>query len=62
MTSSDTSQAQIQSFDLDNPYIYPTGEMQECMKGPVLQIQNYRISMTQASSRISKRSPREVQY
>ena len=29
------------------------------MKGSVLQIQNYRISMTQGNNRISKRSPSE---
>ena len=40
--------------------IYPTNELLECMKGLVLQIQNYRISMTQGNNRISKRSPSEV--
>jgi hypothetical protein len=32
----------------------------ESMKGPFLQIQNYRISMTQGNNRISKSSPSKV--
>ena len=35
-------------------------ELWECMKGPVLQTQNYKIFTTQGNNRISKRSPREV--
>ena len=38
---------------------YPIEELLECMKGSVLQIQNYRVSMTQGDNRISKRSPSE---
>ena len=60
LTSSDTSQAQIQGFELAHPNIYPTSELLECMKGLVLQIQNYRISMTQGNCRISEWSPCEV--
>lgn len=33
--------------------IYPIEDLMKCIKGPVLQVQNYRISMTQ-------RSPSEV--
>ena len=57
LTSSDTSQAQIQGFELAHPNIYPINELLECMKGLVLQIQNYRISMTQGNNRISERNP-----
>lgn len=35
-------------------------ELLKCMKGLVLEIQNYSISRTQINNRISKRSPREV--
>ena len=49
LTSSDTSQAQIQGFELI-----------ECVKGPVLQIQSYRIFRTQDNKGIFKRSPSEV--
>ena len=44
MTRSDTSQAQIQDSELAHPNNYPTDELLECMKGLVLQIQNYRLS------------------
>ena len=60
LTSSDTSQAQIQGFELAHPNIYPINELLVFTKGPALQIQNYRISMTQGNNRISKRSPSEV--
>ena len=43
-----------------HPNIYPIYELLECVKVPVLQIQNYRISMTQGNDRISERSPSEV--
>jgi hypothetical protein len=39
--------------------IYSINELLECMKWLDFQIQNYRISMTQGNSRISKRSPSE---
>jgi hypothetical protein len=35
-------------------------ELLECMKGLVLQIQNYRISMTQGNNKVFERSPSEV--
>jgi hypothetical protein len=40
--------------------MYSIGELLECVKGPVLQTQNYRISVTRGNNRISERSPREV--
>ena len=60
LTSSDTSQAQIQGFELAHPNIYPMDELPECIKRLVLQIQNYRVSMTQGNNKISERSPSEV--
>ena len=60
LTSSDTSQAQIQGFELAHPNIYPIKELLKCMKRLVLQIQNYRIFMTRGNNRISERSPSEV--
>lgn len=47
LTSLHTSQTQIQKFELVHPNIYPFDELLELMKGLVLQIQNYWISMTQ---------------
>ena len=43
-----------------HPNIYPIDELLKYMKGPVLQIQNYRMSMTQGNNRISEKSPGEV--
>ena len=60
MTSSDISQAQVQGFELIYPNIYPTDELLECMKWPVLQIQNYRVSMTQDKNKVSEKSLSEV--
>ena len=59
MTSSTTTQAPIQGFELTHPNIYPIYELLECVKDPVLQSQSCRISMTQGNNRISERSPRE---
>lgn len=42
------------------PKAYPIDELLKYMKGLVLQIQNYRISMTQGDNRLSNRSPSEV--
>ena len=42
------------------PNIYPIDELLEYIKGLVLQIQNYRIPITQGNNRISERSPSEV--
>lgn len=39
--------------------IYPICKLLECVKGLVLQIQNYRIYITHANNRISERSPCE---
>ena len=39
--------------------IYPICKLLECIKELVLQIQTYRISITQANNRISERSPGE---
>lgn len=39
--------------------IYPIDDLLESLKGPVLQIQNYRNSMKQNSDRMSKKSPSE---
>jgi hypothetical protein len=57
LTNSHSSQAQIQGSGMAQPNIYPINELLEYMKGPVLQIQNHRISMTQGNNRISQRSP-----
>ena len=59
MTNSTTSQAQIQGFVLTHPNIYPSYDLLEHMREPVLQIQSCRISMIQGNNRISKRSPSE---
>ena len=47
LTSSDTSQPQIQAFELAHPNIYPIYELLEFIKELVLKIQNYRISNTE---------------
>jgi hypothetical protein len=53
LTSSEASEAQIQGFELAHLNTY---ELLEHMKGPVPQVQSYRISMTQGDSRMSKRN------
>ena len=60
LTNSDISQAQIQGFELVTPVSYPIYELLEGMKGPVLQIQNYRISTTQDDNRMLEWSPSKV--
>ena len=45
---------------MTHPNIYPIDELLECIKGLVLQIQNYRISMTQSKNRLAERSPTEI--
>ena len=57
LTNSTTTQTQIQHFELFHPNIYSIYELLEHVKGPVLQIQSCRISMTQGNNRISERSP-----
>jgi hypothetical protein len=47
------SQAQIQSFELAHPNIYPISELLKHVKDPVLQIQSYSISMMKGNNRIS---------
>ena len=56
LATSDTSQPQFQDFELPQPNIWLIKELLGFMKGPILQIQNYRISMTQSKNKISKRS------
>ena len=57
-----STQAQIQGFESAHPNIHPVCELLELMKGPLLQIQSRRISMTQGSNRRSERSPVIIQY
>lgn len=57
LTNSDTTQVQIQGFELVHAYIFPIYELLEYMKGLVLQNEICRISITQGSNRIYKRSP-----
>ena len=59
MTSSDTSQAQIQGFELAHPNIYPIYELVESIKGLAVQIQSCRISMTQGTRGYLRGSPGE---
>jgi hypothetical protein len=62
LTSSATTQAQTQGFELVHPNICPIHELLEPVKRLVLQIQSYRISMTQDNHWISERSPCEDPY
>lgn len=57
MTNSATTQ--IQGFEVTHPKTYFICELLNHVKGPVLQIQSCRISMTQGNSRISGRNPSE---
>jgi hypothetical protein len=59
LTNSTTTQTQIQHFELFHPNIYSIYELLEHVKGPVLQTQSCRISKTQGSERMSKKSPGE---
>jgi hypothetical protein len=45
---------------LAHPNIQSIYELLECVKGPVLQIQNNKTSVTQNDNRIGKRSPSAV--
>lgn len=56
--NSATSQVQIQRFELAHLNIYLIYDMLDCIKGTILQILQYRISMTQ-DNRISGRNPIE---
>jgi hypothetical protein len=60
LTSTYTSQTQIQGFELTHLNIYTISELLECRKVLVLQSESYRISMTQGNNRISERSSSEV--
>ena len=53
MTSLASTQAQIQVSELACSNIYSIYDLLEHMKGPVLQLQSYRISITQGNDRIS---------
>jgi hypothetical protein len=57
LTNSAPTQAQIRGFELAHPNIYPICELQECVKGQVLQNHSHRLSMTQGNNRILVRSP-----
>lgn len=56
---SQTPLMSIQGFELAHPNIYPLNELLQCLKEPVLQIQNNSISTTQGNKRRSERSPSE---
>ena len=56
MTNPATTQAQNQGYELAHPNIHFIYELLEPVKGMNLQMQSSRISMTQDSNRISKRS------
>ena len=58
LTSSATTQVQIQDFQLAYPKNYIICELLGCMKGPVLLFQSCRISMAQGNKRIIGRNPR----
>ena len=59
MTNSITTHGQIQALGLAQPNIYSIYELLVNMKMLVLQIQKYRISMTQGNNRVSEKGPRE---
>jgi hypothetical protein len=58
-TISDSCQSQIQGFECSSQHL-PIDELVKCMKRLVLQIQNYRLSMSQGNNRISERGLSEV--
>ena len=57
LANSATTQAQIQGSEL--PSIYPISELLKCVKGPFLQSQSCRISITQGNSRSFQRKTGE---
>lgn len=59
LTSTATTQAQNQGYELAHANTHPIYELVEHVEGMDLQIQSYRISSTQSSNGISKRSPRQ---
>lgn len=60
LTSSDAAQSKSQGLELPHCNICPIDEVPEHKNEPVLQIQNYRITLTQGNNWISERSPSEV--
>jgi hypothetical protein len=56
LNNSATTQAQILGFELANTKTYLIYELLEHVIGLALQLQSYRISMTQGNHRITKRS------
>jgi hypothetical protein len=59
LTNSATTETQIQSSELAHPKIYIICKWLGHVKGSVLLFQSHRISMTQGSNRITRRSPSE---
>ena len=57
LTSSAAIQARSRALSFPNPKIYIICELLEHVKGPVLPIQNCRISMTQGNNRIISEDP-----
>lgn len=60
LTNSAPTQAQNQDYEFANPNIQTIYVLLEHIKRLVLQIQSYRISMTQWNSKMSQRSPSVV--
>lgn len=59
---SQTPLMSIQGFELAHPNISPIDELLECMKEPLLKIQNYNFFMTHGNNRISRGVPERFQY
>lgn len=59
LTNPATTQAQSQGSKFTHPNIHPIYDLAQHLKGPVLQFQSFKISMTQDNSRVSRRSPSE---
>lgn len=57
LTNSDPTQAQIQGSEFPHPNIHPIYELLEHLKRPILQIQNFRVSVTQDNNRRCETSP-----
>jgi len=57
LTNSATIQDQIQDHELAHPNIYPICELLEHMRGPVLQSQSCRVSMTQGNKENAGENP-----
>lgn len=55
-----TSQVQIECFEWAYPNINPICDLLEFVKGLVLQIQSYRISINQGNNRITGSKPYKV--